>query len=189
MVTSDAPKVKGLAFRSVANALRSLCGEPAFEAALDQVPEELARLLRYGGLVATGWYPIDWYRAWLAAARAAGGGQAELLRQIGARAVEHDLSSIHKMILGMLSPETVFRVTPRFFSQYYTHGRVEVLERRRGFQRIRWSDCREFDENMWLELVGGSYAIAEAAGAEHVRIRVTNGGGDADHMTIEARYT
>ena len=180
--------MKGLAFRSVASAFKALRGERAFDAAMERVPPELGNKLPYGGIVATGWYPIEWYKDLFRALREVGGGGPELIKNIGREAVSADLTAVHKFMLRMLSPETVFSVAPRLFKNYYDTGQLEILDRRSGYQRAVWKNCTGFDENMWLEIVGSAEMVLEAAGARHVRIKVLAGAGDEDFLELEARY-
>ena len=58
----DGPRVKGVAFRSVYGSLGTLRGEPAQQAALAVLSEELRNGFVYGAIVPGGWYPIAWYK-------------------------------------------------------------------------------------------------------------------------------
>ncbi|MCC6215339.1 MAG: hypothetical protein IT376_10750 [Polyangiaceae bacterium] len=187
-MTARDPKVKGLAFRSVLRAVVALRGEAAAEAARRAMPPEVAEALQRGTIVATGWYPIAWYREMFSGVVRAT--SAELPRQIGAEAISADLAGVHKALLRLLSPQTVYSLSNRLFGNYYDTGRVTTLENRPGFVHGRASGCVGWDRNMWQELVGATERILETAGARHVRIRVLAGGGDADEACeIEARWS
>lgn len=179
--------MKGLAFRSAMRAVATLRGEDAVVEARGHMPAEVADALRLGTIVATGWYPIAWYREMFGGIVRAT--SADLPRQVGAEAIRADLASVHKALLRLLSPQTVYSLSNRMFTNYYDTGTVTTLETRPGFLHGRASGCAGWDRNMWQELVGATERILEIAGARHVRIRVVRGGGDGDELCeIEARW-
>ncbi|MEO9141715.1 MAG: hypothetical protein ABI332_05545 [Polyangiaceae bacterium] len=79
-------KLKGVNFRSFMKAFRVLRGEEAVERMLADLPSEVSRALRYGGIVAGGWYPVAWYRLMHASAQHVTNSGQELVRAIGLEA-------------------------------------------------------------------------------------------------------
>lgn len=181
------PKVKGLAFRSVLKSLEALRGQVAVAAALGAMDPEVADAYRRNTILATGWYPIAWYREAFRAIVATT--SPELPRAIGAEAIRADLDGVHKLMLRMLSPETAFSLSSKLFGKYYDTGSLRIAEGRNGFTRAEAGGCTGRDRNMWLELLGSSERVLELAGARHVRMRITSGGSDQDdHCTLEAHW-
>ncbi|WP_437692126.1 hypothetical protein [Sorangium sp. So ce176] len=169
-----------MAFRSVYVSFGKLRGEPLQRLSLDEMSEPLRHGIRYGSIVSTGWYPIAWYKDLLQAIRRTSGEGKDLIHQIGRQCTRDDMSGIYKVIAALISPSTLFSLAQRVFANYYSVGRVQVIESRRGFTRARWSGCHGFDENMWTEVIGSCGQLLEIGGARHVRQRVIAGGGDSD---------
>ncbi|MFW5926328.1 MAG: hypothetical protein ACOCV4_09195 [Myxococcota bacterium] len=182
------PKVKGSAFLSVRRSVAELRGEDAVEAALRAAVIEGNQPFRLEGIVATGWYPIDWYKAWLAGIRRGLGEGPAFLREVGGRCATNDLKGVYRVFMKMLAPETLYSLSPRFFSSFYDTGQLEILDSRPGRTHAQWTGCTGFDANMWAELTGSNEAFLEHAGAFHVRIRVIAGGGDGDDYMEAAAH-
>ena len=186
----EGPQVKGVAFRSVIRALDVLRGPDIVARAVTAMPEELGSALRYGSLVAAAWYPIDWYRStWAGVVAGAGEGNG-LVQEIARECIRSDLSGVYRVFTRLLAPHTLFSVTPRFFANYYSHGRFEILESRAGYARARWTDCIGWDYFMWLEMNGACEETLTQAGARGARFRVLTGGRDGDTtMEGEAHWS
>ncbi|MCC6215344.1 MAG: hypothetical protein IT376_10775 [Polyangiaceae bacterium] len=137
------PKVKGLAFRSVLKSLEALRGQAAVAAALGAMDPEVADAYRRNTILATGWYPIAWYREAFRAIVATT--SPELPRAIGAEAIRADLDGVHKLMLRMLSPETVFSLSSKLFGKYYDTGSLRIAEGRNGFTRAEAGGCTGWD--------------------------------------------
>jgi hypothetical protein len=189
-VVASAPKVKGIAFRTIELCFAERYGRPARERANEHLPAELAENFRLRLILATSWYPIDDYKACFRAFRAATGGGAEVAREIGRLAARHDMASVHKQLFAkLISPGALLSLSQRFFNNYYDTGTFKILESQRGFVRAQATACAGWDENMWAELAGSSEALLEIAGAKHVRLRITNGGRDGDESAeLEAHW-
>ncbi|WP_437677044.1 hypothetical protein [Sorangium sp. So ce131] len=187
---TDEPKVKGLAFRSVYGSLGKLRGERLQKLSLDEMSEPVRDGMRYGSIVSTGWYPIAWYKDLFQAIRRASGEGRELIHQIGRQCTRDDMSGIYKVLAALISPSALFSLGQRVFSTYYSVGRVQVIQSRRGFTHARWSGCYGFDESMWTEVIGSCEQLLELGGASHVRLRIIAGGGDyADGLELTAHWS
>jgi hypothetical protein len=167
-----------------------LAGVAAHERAVALLAPEVAEAYRYGTLLAASWYPISWYRDVFRALRAATGAGPELPRRIGALAVQHDMRGAHKRFVAWFSsPQTLLSLSQRVFNTYYDTGKLEIIDSRAGFVRMRATGCIGWDLNMWSELAGSSQALLEVAGARHVRVRAISGGQDGDHQhELEAHW-
>lgn len=187
---AESPRVKGVAFRSVHTSLGKLRGKSAQQAALAACGTELRDGFTYGAIVPGGWYSIDWYKELFAAIRSSTGEGKELVTEIGRQCTRDDMSGIYSMIAKLISPQSLFSLSQRVFSNYYSVGKVEVVESRKGYNQARWSGCAQFDENMWTEILGSCIQLLEIGGAESVRARILSGGHDgSDAMEAAAHWS
>jgi hypothetical protein len=187
---ADDPKVKGVAFRSVYASLGKLRGQSAQQAALAAFGQDLQNGLGYGAIVAGGWYPITWYKELFQAIRKSTAEGKELVHEIGRQCTRDDMTGIYSMLARLISPHSLFSLSQRVFSSYYSVGKVEVVESRKGYSHARWSSCHQFDENMWTEILGSSVQLLEIGGAQNVRARILSGGLDGtDVMEAAAHWS
>lgn len=183
------PQVKGIAFRSTLDGLRSLRGPAAVAATLDRLGGPFAESLRFGGVGLSAWYPLALYRALLTAARGATHSGPELLRAVGREASLADFRGVYRIIAFVLSPQRLIAQAPRAWALYFDAGTLEIVEAREGMARARYTKCAGFDRNVWERAIGGSLGLLEVCGAQHVRLRVVSGGGDGDDsLDLEARW-
>jgi hypothetical protein len=183
------PQVKGVAFRSVYASLGKLRGETVQRATLEAVSEEVRHGFTYRSIVPGGWYPIAQYRELFRAIRAATGETKELVFDIGRQCTRDDMSGIYSVIAKLISPQSLWSLSQRVFSSYYSVGTVKMSETRRGYSHAAWSNCKGFDENMWTEVLGSCVQLLEIGGAKDVRIRVLSGGRDGfDTMEAAAHW-
>lgn len=186
----DGPSIKGIAFRSVYASLGKLRGERAQEAVLAAASEQLREGFTYGAIVAGGWYPIELYKELFAVIRSTTGEGKELVHEIGRQCTRQDMSGVYSVIAKLISPQSLFSLSQRVFSSYYSVGKVKVAESRSGYSHATWSECRRFDENMWSEILGSCVQLLEIGGAKHVRARILKGGQDGDdHMEAAAHWS
>jgi hypothetical protein len=182
--------VKGVAFRSVYASLGKLRGAAAQQATLDASSEELRDGFRYGAIVPGGWYPVALYKDLFRAVRTATGEGKELVHEIGRQCTRNDMSGIYSVLAKLISPQSLFSLSQRVFSNYYSLGAVKVTESRQGYSHAKWTGCTGFDENMWTEILGSCVQLLEIGGASHVRARVLSGGQDGmDHMEAAAHWS
>ncbi len=175
------PRVKGVAFRSADLSFTELKGEEARAKAHELMVPEARDAFRYGALLASSWYPIEWYRDMFRAFRTVTGEGLELVREIGQRSVRHDMSSIYKRIfVKVISPETLLGISARLFNNYYDTGTLEVVESKQGYARIALRGCVGWDQNMFTEIIGSTQAFLEVAGATNIRSHLLSGGQDGD---------
>ena len=184
------PRVKGVAFRTIDLCFAELRGVEVRARAREFMHVDVAGAYRDGLLLAASWYPISWYRDAFRAFRAGTGEGLELPRTIGKRAVFHDFRGVHKQLLAkVVSPQMLLDLGHRVFNTYYDTGRLEVLESRKGYAKVRLAGCLGWDANMWSELCGSCEGQLEIAGARHVRLRVLWGGGETDaNAEFEAHW-
>jgi len=174
------PRVKGISFRSVLHALEALRGPEAVPACMKVMPPDLSDAYRYGTILASSWYPIDWYRALLGAVNTSANQGDRFVVAIGRQCMREDMSGLYRAAFKLLSPQAVIRMTPRIFSNYYDTGKCTVVEAKVGYAHANWAGCTGFDRNMWNEIFGATEMVMELAGAKHIRSRVLAGGSDGD---------
>ncbi len=190
LAPSGEMQVKGLAFRTVLECLQDLRGSEAVERALEQLPSELRDALRYRAVVPGGWYSVAWYRALLAAIADSTGEGPALIREIGRTAPEKDLNGVYRTLLKLLSPATIFKLYAALFSKYYSAGELDVEHASERQLRVRVSQCRGFDSNMWVEIFGSARRLLELSGAKNVQMRIAAGGTDHDdYVVIEGSWS
>ncbi|MCB9594674.1 MAG: hypothetical protein H6719_18285 [Sandaracinaceae bacterium] len=182
------PKVKGLVFRSVFDTL-DVVRDPSLtarvQAALDG---ELGEAWRYGGIVASGWYPVAWYCQLWRTIRTFEDSD-DLVRLVGRESMELDFRTYHKLILRMLSPATIMKIAQRVYTRYFDHGRIEVVESHPRRLRARWVDVGGFDDNLWIEHMSGAEHLVRLAAGDTTRIEILAGarGGD-EHAEVVATW-
>jgi hypothetical protein len=187
---AETPRVKGVAFRSVYASLGKLRGAAAQRSVLTEASPELRDGFEYGAIVPGGWYSIDSYKELLCAIRSTTSEGKELIHEIGRQCTRDDMSGVYSMLAKLISPQSLFSLSQRVFSNYYSVGKVVVVESRRGYSHARWSNCHRFDENMWTEILGSCAELLEIGGARNVRARILSGGQDAtDEMEATAHWS
>jgi hypothetical protein len=180
--------MKGTSLLGILQAIERAYGEPGLKATLDAGPAELRDAYCYGQLVSVGWYPIAWYRELHGAAQQALGEGRTLAWRLSHDAVSRDFRGIFKVAIRLLSPEMVLRQGARLLMLYCKGGRLEIVETRPGYGRVRLVGWAGYDANVWTDLQGGMVAVLEARGAKNVSARVLAGGGNHDHLDVELRW-
>ncbi|HZS38281.1 MAG TPA: hypothetical protein VFF06_15695 [Polyangia bacterium] len=183
------PQIKGVALRGMLAAARKLHGDSFLEAMLAHLPPQTARLVRAGGFLSGGWYPLATFRELNHAAQRAAGLGPELSRALAREATADDFRGIYRVLTFVLSPEFVIKRAPTLFSRYYDTGRMEVVRAVSGSAQARFSGCVGFDRSVWQGVAGGCVAVLEACGGQDVDVRATDGGNDGDeHLFLAATW-
>ncbi len=181
-------RVNGLALKNRLKNLDDVVGPGTAERVLQQMPVELREALRYGRVVAGGWYPIGWLRALHAAVQQVTGGGLELSRQLGYVGTLQNFTTVHRFFLTVLSVEAVLERASRIFGSYHDKGSLSVLESRPGMARLAFGGCEGFDRNLWAAVRGSVEALLELCQARGGRVRITSGGGEADSACEMVAY-
>lgn len=182
--------VKGQSFHAVLRAFEDLRGAAHRQAVLAELPGEVGEALRGGFLLSANFYPVAWYRELFATGARLAPGALHFAREVGRASGERDISGIYKVLFRALSTELVIRQSPRLFRIVYQGGQIDVLEARKGFARIAYSECWGFDGNVWQDAIGGAEACFRATGTKSLSLRVEEGGGDGDAtMVVQVRWS
>jgi hypothetical protein len=164
--------MKGQGFRAWLTVYEQVCGAPAKAAVLDALPVELSNAIRFGGIVSSGWYAIEWYEALYEAHGRVGPRIPGFARKMGRLTTEHDLRGVYSFIVRMLSPATVFTNSARVAKLYIQQVDVTVLKNSDASAEVRLV-VPGATQSIWDELVGGTEAILEANRAVDPRCDMT----------------
>ena len=180
---------KGINFRGLLDAIRALYGQEAERAVIGACTGEMGALLSRGGLTAGAWYDVAWYRQLHAAAQSTLR-RPELARECARWSIQRDLGGIYRILLFLLTPESVISKCPRIMQQYWRGGVMQLPEVRHGMAAVEFKGWVGFDQNIWQDIIGGVEGGLAAAGAQSIRVRVINGGHDNDpDLGLEVRWT
>ena len=183
------PRVKGVAFRTVLKLVEKSRGPEVIALALAVMPEDVARALRYGEIIAAGWYPVAWYRAMWSALLATVREGDPFVRTLGRDAVDLDFGSIYRALLRVLTPKTAVSIGMKHFGQIYDTGRVRVVEPTGASVRLDFAGCTGFDHTMWVEILGSCERLTELAGGQGVHAMIVAGGGNGeDHCLARVQW-
>jgi hypothetical protein len=189
-MSAGAVRAKGIAFWSFLTTLERVRGTDDLEATKAELPREIAEALRLGEVVATGWYPIGWYRELHAAMnRACRQEGFELSHRIGRDSALADFRGIYRLLMRVVSSEMLVSQAPRLFRLYYEGGEVGMAETGKGLGVVEFSGWHGFDRAMWADVTGGMEGVLVARRAVHIRHRVLRGGGSDGTFKIEYRWS
>lgn len=182
-------EVKGLALHSVASAMAELRGDAFKERAVQGMSIAEARDgMRYGGVIASGWYPASWYRDLLRSAIAVEG-LPSFAREIGRTSTKREIKGVHRLLFKVVSIESLIKISARFFGGYFRNASFTVEALAPGMVRTHHSDCRGFDSACWNEQIGVIEQLIVEAGVKSPRYTRISGGGDGDHgMVVEWQW-
>jgi hypothetical protein len=181
-------RVKGSAFVGVLRAIEATKGKSFYDAALESLQGEGGEALRTKSVLAAGWYPCAWYRDLLGAAERAAGEGPAFVREIGRISTRESVSSVHRIFMRVMSPDTLIKQGARVFSSFY-EASLKVVPIARGNVQIVWAECHGFDGNCWLDQLGAMDALVAMSGAKLPRLRLLSGGqADNPGMTVECLW-
>jgi hypothetical protein len=153
-----------------------LLGEETMGRVFASLPSDEREKLRYH-VINTGWYPVSLYRTLLGAIMRTSGEGYELVRRIGAGAIRRDVTGVYRLVFKILSPETIFSVTGRFFNTYYDTGAIRVQGQHHSARAV-YEGCVGFDQAMWEELAGSGEELFRLAGGKDPKLTIVRGGQD-----------
>lgn len=184
-MTSNAPEleVKGNTFMSVLTAAENLHGAAFRDAVIARLPAESGDALRFGSVISAGWYPVRWYRE-LHAAIIDEANDPNVPREIGRASIRVEMTGVHRLILRVISIETMQSQAARFFGSYFRPGNVSVERVNPSTSRTSFGPCRGFDRAVWLEQLGCMEELLVQAGQTAGRVRIVSGGGDGDDEAV-----
>jgi len=180
-------KLKGSVLWGVINALEKGAGAEPRAAILKDLDGDLGEGVNTRSIIATGWYPIAWHRQLLGCVMRHGGPTA--LRDTVKLSTRENVSTIHRILVRMISPETLLKQGTRLFSSFFEAQAVTTQDKP-GYSKIEWIGCRGFDKNVWLAQTQSVEELVAMAGAKVKRRTVLSGGTDLDDgMVLELVYS
>ena len=179
---------KGVNFQGLMRSLGELYGPDAVSECAKLLPAELGDALRYGQLVMIGWYPVKWYAELHSSIDRTLGGGPEVARRLARHAALRDFTTLYRLIVSLLSPETVAAHAHRLMGLYFRGGTAERLEVRPGLARVRFSGWKGFTGLIWEDVMGGTEAVLIACKAQNPRSRALGSLETAEQVELEVRW-
>ncbi len=170
-------------FDAVLFAAEALKGAEFVTRARLAVPDEAGEALRFGGVVASGWYPVGWYRQ-LFGALVALAGDERFAFEVGRVSTARDISTIHRVLFRMLSAETLLKQSGKVLAQYFRGARVTVDASSPRSVRMRYADFYGFDRLLWSDLRGSAEEMLKHTGAKAIWSRYVEGGAGAEPSAV-----
>jgi hypothetical protein len=178
-------RVKGTTLLNVLAAIQKVEGEVADDL-VRKLDGDLATALQTKSIISAGWYPVAWHRRLLGGV-VEHGGSIEL-SEVVRTSTRESMSSIHRLVVKMFSPETLLKQSSRIFSSFF-EGTLGVASDAPGVVRIEWKHCVGFDKTCWQAQVLTVDELVAMTGARVRGRQVLAGGGDADaNMALELRW-
>ena len=172
-----AGKTKGIGFISLRDFILERYGLDGWTDVLAELSaEDRAEL---SAVVTMGWYSLPLYaRALRAADKVRGGGDLQLVFQLGKFQAERDLTTVHRAFLRIANPSFILEQSAEFWARFHDSGKWTV--ERLGPRRVRayldgWAHV---DAALCREVTGYTLKAFELVGARHPRL---------DHTQCRAR--
>jgi hypothetical protein len=178
-------RVKGTTLLNVLAAIEKVEGGAAGDL-LQKLDGELATAVQTRSIIAAGWYPVAWHRRILG--EVVGRGGSIELREVVRTSTRESVSSVHRLIMRALSPETLLKQSSRIFSSFF-EGTLGVRSETPGLVHIEWRHCIGFDRTCWQAQVLTVDELVAMTGSRVKSRNVLAGGGDLDAgMVVELRW-
>lgn len=164
-------EMRGAAFLTFLEALKTLRG-PATEGAVRAaLPDDVREKLASGVLTRVGWYPLSEYAALHTATDAVVRGGTEFARLLGRTTTEIDTRGLIRYVLAIASPDLLMRHAAKVFSSYVRGGAV-VTSRALGprHYELQWEGLVGATNLVHVETQGGAAFLIERTGGKNVRV-------------------
>ncbi|HDS08945.1 MAG TPA: hypothetical protein ENN73_01850 [Firmicutes bacterium] len=102
-----------------------------------------------------------------------GTGDLTLARKIGKFSADHDLKSIYKLFYKIGSPQFVISRASQVFATYYDIGRLETIDKGKGFMLLCLRNFPELDEIFLQRVSGWMEKTLELSGAVNPQVYTT----------------
>lgn len=160
---------KGLGFYNLVSFTKARFGEDGLRRFEESLAPEDREVL--AGIVSVGWYDLALYARLLRhLVDLHGSGDLSLAEEYGRFAAEHDLTSIHKLVMKAVTPGVVLEQSMKVWGRFHDTGtwRVERSTHRAIGTLSNWG-C--VDEVLCRELVGYlEYMLALGYGGKRARV-------------------
>lgn len=186
--SAKAAQAKGINFTTLLLAIEKVHGAGAAERVSGPMQGSAGSALRFGGVVAGGWYPIGWYQElWQAVHETLRVGE-DGARQIGAAAAEIGVNRVYRMFSRLASPLMLMRIASSAFSNYYDTGKLDVRLDGTNALIAEWKGCTGFNPLLWADMLGGAHYFLASTGVKDVRIAAVSGGVNEDWLVARGTW-
>jgi hypothetical protein len=169
-------RLKGQAFKGIFWALQQRHGVAVYEQVVGGLPDEFRNAVRYGELVAGGWYPIAWYREMYESIGRVVGRSPEVPRELSRIAVKQDLNAVYRFVLSFVSPDLMLANWQRVWSLYCDGGRLVVQQPSNREMHLEFTGCFGHDRIIWQDVTGGIEAILEVCKGKDPKVKLVTCG-------------
>lgn len=152
---------KGTNIHGVLGAVLRMDGEEAHARVVEAIAGEAGDAFRHGSVVSSGWYPVAWHDAVLAAVEAGFPGRRFAIREHTREAAKYDFNTIFKFTRLVASPSLALPISVKVMSRYYDGGHVSIPDVSEGLVHFRFERYHGFTPRIWEDLVGGIEGVFE----------------------------
>lgn len=186
MTPGGESEAKGANFIALVDAMVALYGRRAPIAMGRELEGPLAELMRADRINEGHWYPVAMYRELHRAAEAVAG--EPVARELGRLATKALFSRAYRVFARILGPETSWRHSAQAFRTFYRPGKVEVLDSRRGSAKARVTGCVGFDERVWDDVIGSTFAMVEISGGRGAKAEILEQSDDLTALEFQITW-
>jgi hypothetical protein len=184
----NAVRVKGINFLAFLDGVSKCFGATSRLDLEKGMGGEIGDAIKFGGIVAGGWYKVSWYRLlWRTAVDLLNLDEAHC-RRLSQKATAISVNIAYRTLAKITSPTLLINACPRVYSTYFDKGQLVVLSSEPGKFVVEWNHCNGFDALLWNHLISGSAYFLEAAGATAVQVAVLGGGGENNWLRVSFSY-
>lgn len=177
------PHMKGNSLRLFFQVIAEHKGQQVLQEVLEQLPHYIREAHQFNSIMPSAWYPVSWLCDSYATLRQVTREGVELSHEMGYLVAMMEFRGVYKIFFRLLKPETLLEKSSRLFPKFFSMGKQEILESKKGFARSKWV-CPGFDANLWGDTYGTCRAALELCGAHDIHINFRLGGGDGDTISI-----
>jgi len=179
---------KGTNFVGTLRSLEQLRGRAVHDEVVAALEGPFGEALRHGQVLPVGWYPAPWFVQLQRTIQHVTGEGLPLTRELARASCERDFTGLHRVLVRLLSPQTVAGQTHRIMQLYWRGGDVAVVESTSDRVLLRFDGWKGFDLVVWEDLAASMEAIIRIVGASSVRAWVTSTKAQSGGAEIEARF-
>jgi hypothetical protein len=175
-------EVKGHVLRQQLAITEELLGVQRVTAFRQRLPDAL-RALHPTGLLAGGWYPVEWSNDAYASAVETMPAISDWPERVAREGIERDMNGIYRFLLRLITLEIAFANAGRVLSTYLRGPQVSVSKRGPSEYAVVLTEASGIGPYVWRDVCAGLGRLAETAGAQASRVSVVAGGRAADSET------
>ena len=172
-------QLKGSAYLSTFAFIETKFGAEAKERVIARLSEDDRAMLTDGLMLPIRWYPLAPFPRLLRAMEAElGRGDLTLVTDRGVWTAIHDMKTVHKVLLKLVTPNWIIEKAMRLWPNFHTSGRWEAKRLGDNGARATLHDLGVVDEAMCATLKGWILGLLQLAGIKKANV---------DHTSCRAR--